>query len=162
MIEDIILLIDESEKIELRIGDIYTLFYNSFPEDSKFWWELAIEEKNHAALIRSGIEFLKSSIGLPNNLLHSNLKDLKDMNYELLSILDTLKEKPPSREEAFNYAWMIENSACEIHYQKFMDKESNTKIDEIFAKLNMDDKDHADRIRAYMIENDIDFNPPEK
>ena len=121
-----------------------------------------MEEKNHAALVRSGKEFLKSGMDFPDELFHNNLENLEYMSSKLSSMIKDFKKKPPSREEAFNYALKIENSACEVHFQKFMDEESDIKIGEIFRKLNEEDKDHENRIRAYMIDNDIKFKPPEK
>jgi hypothetical protein len=46
-------------------------------------------------------------------------------------------------------------SAGEIHFQNTMTKSADSKVLEMFQKLNQDDKDHAKRIRAYMKENQI-------
>jgi hypothetical protein len=69
--------------------------------------------------------------------------------------LKQFKNIPPSRELAFNTALEIEASAGELHFQHFMDKETNSKIDELFQFLNRGDKDHAKRIRSYMKNNNI-------
>lgn len=61
----------------------------------------------------------------------------------------------PEDAEAFNIALNIENSAGEIHFEKFMNKETELKIDHIFQQLNKDDKDHANRISSYMNRNSI-------
>ena len=56
----------------------------------------------------------------------------------------------PSREDAFNLALKLAQSAGEIHFQQFMEKSSGSKLDLIFKRLNGDDKDHAMRILSYM------------
>jgi hypothetical protein len=143
-------LIDESIKVELNVADLYLSFHSLFPQDAKFWWQLILEEKNHAALIKS---IKKTSVqlgGLPNSLFASSLKDLKDMNNKIISILKKYKLKAPSRDEAFNIALEFEESAGELHYQEFMVGKNSMEIDGIFKKLNANDKDHAKRIRSYM------------
>ena len=65
-------------------------------------------------------------------------------------MIEGFRNKPPSREEAFNTALRVEKSAGEIHFQRAMAKEADSDIMELFQQLNKDDMDHADRIRAYM------------
>ena len=150
MEDNFISLIDESIELELNVADLYLLFYGLFPEDSDFWWKLASEEKNHAALIRSGKEFFEPRKQFPHNLLTNKLQELKDTNSGLKSMIKELRSVFPLRQEAFNIAFKIESSAAELHFQSFMDKEQSLKLDDIFKQLNKDDKDHAVRIAKYM------------
>jgi len=143
-------LFDESVKLEHHVADLYFLFHELFLEDKAIWWQLALEERNHAALIRSGKEFFKPLGKFPHELLAPVLQHLKDTNSRLSSQIKKLKETSPSREEAFKIALEIENSAGELHYQKFMDRKVNSKLQDIFQQLNKDDKDHAKRISSYM------------
>ena len=46
-------LIDELIKVELNVAKIYMFFSDTFSEDSDFWWQLALEEKDHADRIRT-------------------------------------------------------------------------------------------------------------
>ena len=155
MNNDVTSLIEESINLELNVSKIYTHFYKLFPDDAAFWWKLVVEEKNHAALIRSGKEYFEPLRKFPHDLLAPLLKILKDANSRLDSLIKKYAETPPSREEAFNIALKIEESAGELHSQKFMDKEANSTTDNIFKELNKDDKDHAMRIRCYMEEHSI-------
>jgi ferritin len=143
-------LIEESINLELNVSKIYAHFFKLFPDDAAFWWKLVVEEKNHAALIRSGKEYFEPLRKFPHDLLAPLLQTLKDTNSRLDSLLKKYEEAPPSREEAFNIALKIETSAGELHFQKFMDKEANSTTDNIFKELNKDDKDHAMRISYYM------------
>jgi len=150
MNNDVISLIEESINLELNVSDLYLIFHELFPDDAKFWLNLTLEEKNHAAIFRSGKDVLNQLKIFPHNLLHHNLQDLKDTNSTLLSLIKSFKNTPPSREEAFNIALKIEISAAELHFQDFMDEETNSEIVQFFQKLNKNDKDHFMRIRSYM------------
>ncbi len=141
-------LIEESIKLELNVADIYMVFYNTFPEDSDFWWKMALEEKGHANLIKSGRgTFLDQ---FPHKLLTPSLQKPCNTNKNLISLLKEYKEKPPSRETAFNIALDIEQSPGELQFQLAMEKSFTSSIMKIFQELNKDYKDHAYRIRTYM------------
>ncbi len=148
-------LIDETIKLELNIADIYMVFYNTFPEDSDFWWQMNLEEKSHASLIKSGKDtFLDQFL---SKLLAPSLQKLCDTNKKLNSLLKEYKKNPPSRETAFNVAMNIEHSTGELHFQLAMEKPFASSIIKIFQDLNNDCKDHANRIRAYMREKGIEI-----
>jgi ferritin len=148
-------LAEESIKLELNVSKIYYLFHSYFAADANFWRKLVLEEEDHAALIKEGIEEFEPIGKFPHGILSDRLQDLKETNKKLRSLLKQFKNIPPSRELAFNTALKIEASAGELHFQHFMDKETNSKIDELFQFLNREDKDHAKRIRSYMKDNDI-------
>ena len=143
-------LIEESINLELNVSKLYLIFHNLFPEDSDFWWRLALEEKNHAALFRSGQEFFEELNKFPQNLIYNNLQSLRDTNINLRSLIKKCKNSPPSRTEAFNIAFKLEHSAVELHFQKFMVGDANSVLDKLFRTLNSYDKNHAIRIRDYM------------
>ena len=155
MNNDVTSLIEESINLELNVSKLYTHFFKLFPDDAAFWWKLVVEEKNHAALIRSGKEYFEPLRKFPHDLLAPLLQILKDANSRLDSLIEKYEETPPSREEAFNIALKIEESAGELHFQKFMEKEANSATDNIFKELNKGDKDHAMRICRYMEEHGI-------
>lgn len=150
MNNDITSLLEESINLELNVSNLYSCFKVLFPDDAAFWWNLQIEEKNHAALIRSGKKFFEPLKKFPHDLLAPVLQSLKNTNSRLDFLIKKYDESPPSREETLNIALKIENSAGELHFQNFMDGKANSKIDDIFKELNKDDKDHAKRIRCYM------------
>ena len=155
MNNDITALAEESINIELNVSEIYSLFHSCFADDANLWLKLVLEEKDHAALIRGGIEEFEPIGEFPHEILCNSLQDLKETNKKLRSLLKQFKNIPPSREQAFNTALEIETSAGELHFQDFMDKETNSTIDELFQFLNREDKDHAKRILSYMKDNDI-------
>lgn len=150
-------MIEESIRIELQVAELYLLFYNYFPQDKGFWWKIALEEKNHAALIRSLGEFSEYLDEFPENLFSSSMPDLENTNRMLSSLIEKFTGEAPNRETAFRTALEIEESAGELHYQGFMEDEegSGSKIAEIFRQLNREDKDHSERIRSYIQRNSI-------
>jgi hypothetical protein len=150
MNKDLDALIEESITLELNIRDVYLLFHKCFPADAEFWFVLAQEENNHAALIRSGKEYFVPANKFPYRLLDGNLQNLKDANADLRSRIKHLETRSWSREEAFMLALKIENSSGELHFQQFVDTETDSTIDKIFKQLNKEDKAHAQRIQAYM------------
>ena len=73
----------------------------------------------------------------------------------LLSLINKFNQKPPTREKALSTAYKLENSAGELHFQQFMNTESDDTVAKVFQHLNADDKDHAERIFKYAEENGI-------
>lgn len=44
--------LEESIKLEVNLAKLYTVFNDLFPEDEEFWFQLAMEERGHAALLQ--------------------------------------------------------------------------------------------------------------
>jgi len=148
-------LISEAIKLELNVSDLYMVFYEKFPEDAKFWWELVVEEKSHASLLET-INVYNSVTGdFPFDLIPEQLDTLIEANKKILSIIESVKLHS-DRKSAFNIAVEIEESAGELHYQKFMDGENDSEIFKIFRKLGGADSNHSKRIQQYIIENGLD------
>ncbi len=147
--------LDESIQLEINVSDLYQLFYVKFPQDSEFWWQLSLEEVNHAALIRSINDlFLPENI-LPQGFIQEQTVELYKVNQSIRERIAQYKINPPSRYEAFSFAHELEISAGEAHYEMFMNKNPESNIEKIFQKLNGQDKNHASRIADYMNLNKI-------
>ena len=152
-------LIEEAIKLELNVAEIYLSFHHRFHEDASFWWQLAIEEKIHAALLRNGKHsFLGIGI-FPGELVGNSLEALINANNELKTILRQMKRDDLlSRATAFNLAIKLEELTGEIHFQHAMQQtEPSSETLRLFQNLNKDDKDHANRIREYMRQNGIEI-----
>jgi hypothetical protein len=158
MDSDKLSILDVSIELELRVGDLYSLFGDLFPDDKNFWWDLALEERGHAAIIRSGKEHFLPLGKFSYDMLADDFEEIKAIVKKLVGLIEKYKEQPPSREEAFNLAFAFETSAGEAHYQAFMRKDAESDVDLIFQKLNREDKDHALRINVYMKGHDIPYN----
>jgi len=149
MEQDIFQIVDEAIALELNVAELYLHFHHQFPDDSAFWWQLAVEEKNHAAMLRSGREHLIKAGLFPFGIVSGELNPLVEANKRLAVLLAETKKRTPSREEAFRLAIRLEESAGEIHFETFMKMTPKTSAEQMFQSLNRDDKDHARRIRAY-------------
>jgi hypothetical protein len=150
-------LITESIKLELNIADLYMIFCATFPEDYGFWYQLHMEEKNHASIIQSAREAWLSGKEFPLQILSPNVDELMRLNTTLASLLEEYSENFPSREIAFNVALALEESAGEVHFQDAMEQAPSSTLVEVFQMLNGDDKEHASRIRTYMRDNGIEI-----
>jgi hypothetical protein len=147
-------LIDEAIRLELNVGELYLLFYRLFPEDETFWWKIAIEEENHAALLKTVRQMGSIHVALPMDLLPAGIEELRDSNRLILQALEDF-EKRPDRDRAFHLAHQIENSAGELHYNMFMKDAPPSTVTDMFKKLNGHDLDHAQRIIQYMADHNI-------
>ncbi len=143
-------LIEEAIRLELNVSELYLIFHSSFNEDSNFWWTLAIEEKNHAALLKNLESFVSNKSELLTHISRISFTDLQEINIRLKKLILEYKESPPTREEALKLAYSLEISAGESHFQEFADDKSDSKISKIFNQLNKSDVDHARRIKDYM------------
>jgi len=148
-------ILEESIRLELNVADLYLLFFELFPDDSPFWWKLTLEEKNHAALIKSLREIYEVEDGIPLSLFPGSIEDIRNSSRNVEKLISQYKKTPPSREEAFRTALSIEESAGELHYQDFMVKNPDKKVSEVFRRLNGEDRNHALRILHYMDGNGI-------
>lgn len=148
-------ILDETIQLELNVADLYLSFSHAFSEDKDFWVHLAVEEKNHAALLRSGkLESLDKG-NFPANALTTNLDALIKVNKEVKALGKAHKRKPPSRASAFEIAIKVEESTGEIDFSCFMEQEANSLAAKLFSRVNSEDRDHALRLRDYMREKGI-------
>ena len=152
--DNLIKLAEEAMQLEYNVSKLYMIFRDAHPEDQDFWWQLVIEEGNHAALIKSGRDYFMPVGVFPEGMFPA-MEEMEKANKQLESLLKKYTAAPPSREVAFNVALKTEMSAGELHFQHTMAKPADSKVLELFQKLNQDDKDHAKRIRAYMEENQM-------
>lgn len=151
-------LVNKAMELEFNIGKLYIKFRDICPEDAEFWWKLVIEKNNHAVLIRSGADFFMETGLFPAEILPSFLSDLQEANNKLASLLEQYDKNPPSREDAFNIALETERLVGEIHFPRMMTKPADSRT-KLFQKLNEDDKDHIERIQAYMTAKGIKESP---
>lgn len=144
--------LDESIQLELNLARLYTLFHDSFEEDEEFWWQLAIEERGHAALLQQEKKQLHASELLQGDLLASDLESLEQANAAILSRIEAFRQELPSRAQALETALELELSAGESHYQNFLDRPTQSPAASLFKQLNQEDRDHAERIKRYIEE----------
>ena len=142
--------IDEAIQLELNAADIYSIFSKAIPEDANFWATLAWEEKNHAAVLKTGKDVLIPVDQFPGNILPDFIQVLIDTNRWLNSLKKQFMECKPDRKKAFSTAIMIESSAGEQHFQSVMNSSSDSSVIKILQELCEDDIHHLKKIQEYM------------
>jgi len=142
--------IDEAIQLELNAAAIYTIFSEVIPEDANFWATLAWEEKNHAAVLKTGKDVLIPIDQLPVEMLPNVIQVLVDTNKWLNSLKEEFSEHKPDRKTAFTTAMKIESSTGEQHFQSVMNSSSDSPMLKILQELCEDDIHHLKRIREYM------------
>ncbi len=140
-------LLQEAIALELNMHELYIFYHRTFTQDKDFWLRMATEEKEHAALLRLAGDFISF---FPEEIIYNNLDILQKTNQDIKETIEQYKQKPPSREEAYLYAIGLESSVYELHYQNLVTLPSESEKLQLFQKLNTDDKDHAERIRALL------------
>ncbi|MBT8042521.1 MAG: hypothetical protein KJN67_05260 [Pontiella sp.] len=140
-------LIEESIALEKNVAALYKIFSESVPEDADFWWQLHLEEKSHATLIRAAKDSFVRRGKFPFDLIANSVEELKSSNQRIAAMVGKFLANPPSRLEALEVAIALENEAGESHYNQFMDKEAKNPVEGVFQQLNRDDKEHETRIR---------------
>ena len=140
-------IIEEAIELELNMAKLYGTFSEYLNNDRAFWFRIAIEEKNHAALLKTGKDFIRFD-KFPLGFLPDNLELMKISNRKAKEAIKNFLQNP-DREEAFNLALEMEKTAGEIHFQLFMEKEAKDSIGDIFQKLNQADKDHEKRCHEF-------------
>lgn len=137
---------EELIKLELNVADLYLLFSNNLENYKGVWYKLAIEEFNHASILKTALEFYESDLNVLeyfiNDQISNNIKNT-NKNFDKYK-LDFLNNK--TIENAKKIALIIESSDSEINYNKIMINNQNNEILNVLKKLNKDDHDHYERI----------------
>jgi len=142
--------IDEAIQLELNAAAIYTIFSEAIPEDANFWATLAWEEKNHAAVLKTGKDVLMPLDQFPVEILPDVIQVLIDTNKWLDSLKEGFSKCRLDRKTAFSTAVKIESSAGEQHFQRVMESSTDSHFIKILQELCEDDINHLNRIREYM------------
>ena len=143
-------LIKESIQLELNMASLYEVFSGISPNDQEFWWQLHLEEMSHANLIRSSRDSFSKRDNVPFNLLAGSIKELKQTNDQIAGHIKHYVANQPSRREACEIAFALENTAGDIHYSQFINEDAQRPEENIFQQLNRKDRDHEQRICTYL------------
>ena len=147
--------LDEASQLEMLVADLYSIFEKLFSEDELFWHQLAVEEKNHAALIENIKKNPGCSIKFVSSFAPDLIQEILKTKELVSSLIVKYSEEKPDRKTAFNTAISIEKSAGEIAYQNFMTQDADSWILLGLQKLNEYDRDHIDRLEQYAEDNKV-------
>lgn len=138
--------LDEIEKLELKLMDLYTFFTNLFKDDkdvSSSFFKLGLDEKGHAELVKYQKRIVRKNL---NNFLDVSI-NINEIHEIILKAEDIMKSPtPPSLEESIKLALLFEKSAAEYHYKSAMEQ-SNPEFASFLNNLASVDNDHFDTIK---------------
>jgi hypothetical protein len=143
-------LIDESIRLELNAAALYRMFSESIKADSRFWWQLHLEEKSHASLLRAGKESFVKRGKFPSAITADSIEKLEQANKDVETLISKYNDSPPARNEACQIALRLENGTGEIHFMQFMEKDAESPVEMVFQQLNRSDKNHVQRIEQHL------------
>lgn len=149
----IIELFEESIRLERLVAALYSTYARLFPEHIEFWSKLSHEEENHAALIRSGLEHLYNFDLFPLNALATDIDLVRKTCSIIQEKIDLFETSPPDLKSACEFAISIEIGAGEYHFQEAIDSSEESRALSLFRSLADGDKDHAERIRKFLEDN---------
>lgn len=135
--------IDAAIALEFALSKLYEYFSERFPKEKNFWDELHIEEINHASLLKTVKDFSKIKI-IPEALIMDNIEEYEKTIEKIENSMN--EEFIPDLNSAFEFAYSLEKSSGEIHFQKAITNEDPDEISKIFIYLNRQDLNHASRI----------------
>lgn len=135
--------------IESGIAEIYHSFSGLFPKAKSFWYELAMEEENHASVLLVGSKYVKSG-KLPGYIVPRSLKKMKST----LQLIDDIKEKINSgnisMKEALDMAMKLELTMEESYVLEVLTRETKDEVIARLQKLVGETKVHVTKISEYM------------
>lgn len=143
--------LEESIILEENIAKLYRKYSAIYSKDKAFWKKMVIEEVKHGSLLKGIKNIYLGGKSFPENMLYDDVQEIKDANKEIENYLVKLAEENISLLEAYEFAYKIENSAYELHYEKEMQLPASSDLMEMFQKLNHFDKDHARRVELLIL-----------
>lgn len=145
--------IDETVRLGGITSRLYMSFHSIFPADAVFWWELALQEKQHAALLDSWRQcFLETRLRTAE--IVESLLFVMEKNNRLEQILDSVNELFLSRAEALSFALELEESTESLHFHKDIAVKLKPQFPGRYKGLQNGDRKHSRVIQKYMLSND--------
>jgi len=143
---------DKLISFELLIAKIYMRFSQMFPEDADFWWKLVIEEKGHAAILRSGYESFAPMNLFPAELTAISFTELQAALEGKEAFIKAIDENPASfdRRKALLAAIKIEEQDIEKIFEELMEYAPATRAIALFQQLNEGSRGHARRMIEHL------------
>jgi hypothetical protein len=137
-------------EIEEDAAKLYRSFGVLYPADSILWYQLAVEEDQHANLLRMHRKSIEDLPASGEYLLATPIETLYRINSRMQDILLVCGRQPTTRGNCFAIALQIEQSLREIHLQNARGSADDAMTVQIFHTLTTEDSDHANRIRRHM------------
>jgi rubrerythrin len=143
---DILNALDEIEKLEQKLAELYAYFHELFIADktvSAVFFKMALEEKGHAVLVQYQRRTVRKNLTLCKEVTI----DVEEIN-RIISDADAIIKAVPatSMDNALKAALQFEQSAAEHHYKTAMEQ-ANPELAALLKNLAGVDKDHFDSLK---------------
>ncbi|MCP4181024.1 MAG: hypothetical protein GY756_24940 [bacterium] len=137
--------------LQEKIGKLYSLFSDIFPEDTILWRQLSKEENNHACIIEDAKDALFNTGFSTTEIIPKDIDRLKLSINKVDKLLEYYAKhnSPEDRKKAFKDAMSIEESPGESDYEMAMTKKTISPSLVMLQESNKEDKLHAKRISEY-------------
>jgi len=149
MSDQTIRMLEKYSEHELKVSELYTLYSDLFPEDRSFWFNMALEEKNHASLIKSSTLYVKLGM-LPKQMIYDCIENAENTIVEMSGRIEQYLALTPPKCEAYRFALLVERSPCEAHFKDAMLTPSDDKVMQILQKICRMDAFHFTRVDSMM------------
>ena len=141
-------------KIETLCEEIYYSLCNIFPQAKKLFRQLAEEEERHADILTISAGFHNlgalSDIIVPDS--SSRIKESLDLARK---VKKEIEARPILLREALQMALELEESIAEVYFNELMTEKSGEEIISHLQQYYKDEMRHTDRIKQYIIDNDL-------
>jgi hypothetical protein len=145
--------IEEAIRYEHNLAALYQEFSSLFTEDADLWWGLSVSEGEHAMLLETGRMLFKDEFS--RDTVPADLQALRDSNESLQSVIDGLREKAPSRADAFRISLGLERDANELTLHRLLRIDKSQPASEIVTRIREEDSTHEEQVRHYADRNGI-------
>jgi len=140
------LFFDELIKLERNAQNIYLLFSIKLDDYKNFWYNLSLEESNHASLLEISKLYYDKNIDNDMFINHNITSDIIKINKSFDILIDNFL-LDSTINNAINIAIEIESSVGERCYENLFNKyNKDNEIYKLFRYLNEEDTNHLNII----------------
>jgi len=134
--------------IELGVAGIYKTFSELLPGDKDLWYELAMEEENHASILVIGSKY--NEIGeLPDYMVPDSLPAMKETIKLVKETEKRALSEPPTLRAALDMSLKLEKTKEESYLPEILAKETDSEVVSRLKRLLTDTKQHIRKIMDY-------------
>ncbi len=139
--------VDEAIRYEEGLAALYQALSSIFAEDSALWWDLSVSERQHAMLLESSRSLFKDEFS--REVVDADLEALRRSNDSLDSLLESIEENSPSREEIFRLTIELESDQNELTIHRLLQIDPSQPASKPVNHIRIEDSSHCQKIREY-------------
>lgn len=139
-----------SIELELAVAVLYEEVSHRYSNLKAFFWQLSLEERNHASLLKSLRDTFAPVAIVAPSLLYPATESLAETIAGIRNFTAKIAAENVPEREVLEFAHTLEQTAGEEHYQQYMSVAPQSPEHRMLQRLNHDDKDHASRIQKLL------------